>query len=107
MRKLSVYRAHVTAAQSRIAVIEAKMQQLYASSAPFSVSEARLANALAGDHARQLVRAEADLARMMPGFESARAAAIREYGRVRVLEEIRLSARVLAGDGQGSGKGPS
>lgn len=92
MRRFSVYRAHVAAAQSRIADIRGQLQDLYESDAAFSVAQARLANALAGDHARALSRAEADLARIMQGFMAARTAAIREFGRLRVLDSLHADA---------------
>lgn len=91
MRRFSAYREHVVAARSRIAAIEQELQAVFHSAQAFSIQEARLANALAGEHSRALVQAERDLQQILPGFESARRAALREFGRVEVLKSIRTS----------------
>lgn len=89
MRRFSAYREHVVAARTRIAGIEHELQTLFQSPKAFSINEARLANALAGEHSRALVRAEAELQQMLPGFEIARRAALREFGRIEALKSIR------------------
>lgn len=89
MRRFSAYRLHVAAAKARIATIEQDLQAIYHSNAAFSIEEARLANVLAGEKSRALLRAEVDLRQMLPGFELARAAAVREFGRAQVLQSLR------------------
>ncbi|ARC36496.1 hypothetical protein A6J80_08990 [Paracoccus yeei] len=98
MRRFSAYRAHVTAAEERIAAIRDDLQAIHAAPAAFSVAEARLANALAGERTRALLRAEADLRQMLPGFEAARALAKREFGRVEVLKTLGQDAAKAARD---------
>lgn len=88
MRRFSAYRAHVTAAEARIEAIRGDLQALYATGTAFSLPEARLANALAAERTRALMRAETDLRQMLPGFEAARALAMREFGRVEVLRTL-------------------
>lgn len=89
MRRFSAYRASVAAARDRIGQIEDELQQLYEVPEAFSISGARLTNALAGDKTRALHREESELQRMLPGFETARQAAMREFGRAEVLRELR------------------
>jgi len=98
MRRLAAYQAHVEAARAQIAAIGDELEALYRSEAAFSLSGARVTNALAGDRSRALGRAEQELDRMLPGFEAARAVAIREFGRVQVLD--RLAAQEVATDKQ-------
>ncbi|MFT4013903.1 MAG: hypothetical protein QM682_10960 [Paracoccus sp. (in: a-proteobacteria)] len=88
MRRFAAYREHVELARGRIAAIEAEMRQIYAAPQAFSVAEARLANTLAGERSRALLRAEAELRQMLPGFEAARRAALREFGRSEVLNSL-------------------
>lgn len=97
MRRFSAYRSRVEVAQGQISAIQQDLQAIYASTSAFSIEEARLANALAGERSRALLRAEQALQQMLPGFETARQAAIREFGRVEVLRSVRddLLARKL------------
>lgn len=88
MKRFSAYRSHVAAVKERIAAIEQDLQAIYRSDAAFSVEEARLANAFAGEKSRALLGAESQLRQMLPGFEVARAAAMREFGRVQVLQSL-------------------
>ncbi|MTH36558.1 hypothetical protein GL279_18385 [Paracoccus limosus] len=89
MRRFSAYRSRVEVAQAQIAAIEHDLQGIYAATGDFTIAEARLANALAGERSRALLRAEQSLQQMLPGYEVARQAAVREFGRVKVLGEIR------------------
>ena len=89
MRRLSAFRANVVAAQNRIDSLHAELQKLYASPAPFTIAEARLANALAKDRIAEIRIEEANLARMMPAFEAARCKAVKEFGRADVLQRLR------------------
>ncbi len=88
MRRFSAFRAHVTAARARVSALEENLQAIYQSPTAFSVPEARLANALAGECSRALLRAEADLQQMLPAFDAARQAATREFGRAEVLKSL-------------------
>lgn len=89
MRRFSAYRSRVEAMQGQIQAIRQDLQAVYASTSAFSIEEARLANALAGERSRALLRAEQALQQMMPGYEAARQAAVREFGRVEVMRSVR------------------
>ncbi|MDO5704152.1 MAG: hypothetical protein Q4G49_03645 [Paracoccus sp. (in: a-proteobacteria)] len=92
LRKFAAFNAHVTAARANIASLEAALQQSYRATAPLAVSEARMANAQAGRAAREIRKATADLERMMPRFEAARATASREFGRAEALYNLAAAA---------------
>lgn len=94
LKRFAAFSAHVTAARDRIDGLQVALMQSYQSAAPLTVPEARMANAQAARSAREITRAEAELARMMPRFNAARAAAAREFGRAAVLDD--LSAQALA-----------
>ncbi|RCW82872.1 hypothetical protein [Paracoccus lutimaris] len=107
MRRFSAFRAHLIAARERVEHLGDELEAVYRSDSPFSVAEARLTNALAGEKSRALMRAEAELAQMMPGFEIARRGAVRAFGRAEVLRDLREEShdadsqareRRLAGD---------
>lgn len=89
MRRFSAFRSRVEVAQAQIQRIEQDLRDIYASKGEFSIEEARLANALAGERSRALLRAELALEQMLPSFEVARQAAVREFGRVEVLRSVR------------------
>lgn len=89
MRRLAAFRAHVEAARHRIGQLEAELEAIYRADRPFSIAEARLTNALAGERSRALLAAEEDLARILPGYELARQAAAREFGRGEAVHALR------------------
>ncbi len=108
MRRFSAFRAHLMAARARVTHLEDELEAVYRSETPFSVAEARLTNALAGEASRALIEAEGELARMLPGFEKARQGAVRAFGRAEALKDLRSAAheddrlavmRKLQGDG--------
>lgn len=88
MRHLSAFRAQILAVKGQVGQLRDELEAIYQSRQPFSVSEARLMNALAGQKSRMLTRAEAELARMLPGFETARQDAVRAFGRAEALGEL-------------------
>lgn len=85
LKKLAAFSLHMNAARQRVDGLQQALDQSYRSVAPLSVSEARMANAQAGRAARELRRADQDLARMTPRFEVARQDAAREFGRAEAL----------------------
>lgn len=89
MRHFAAYRAHVEAARHRVGQLEEDLRALYLAETPFSIAEAKLANAMAGERSRALAEAEHELARMLPGYEQARQAAAREFGRAEAIRRIR------------------
>ncbi|MDP5308565.1 hypothetical protein [Paracoccus spongiarum] len=88
LQKFAAFSTHMAAARQRVDAMQAALSQSYASTAPLSLSEARMANAQAGRAARELRRADAELARLTPRFEAARQEAAREFGRAEVLLEL-------------------
>lgn len=93
MRRFSAFRQSVEAVRARIASIERELRGLYEAPDAFSLSEARLANALAQVHTRALLQAERELSQMLPAFDAARARAQREFGRAEVLGALRRKSQ--------------
>ena len=85
LKRFSAFSNNVNAARSRIDDCENAIAQCYASSAPLSLSDGRVASAQAGEAARDAGRARDDLERMLPRFELARQRAAREFGRAEAL----------------------
>ncbi|MBT0780135.1 hypothetical protein [Paracoccus sp. pheM1] len=96
MRRLAAFRAHVEATRHRIGQLETELQAIYRADQPFSVAEARLTNALAGERSRALLAAEEELARILPGYELARQAAAREFGRGEAVQALRKDLEAQA-----------
>ena len=92
MRRFSAFRAHLMAARARVEDLGDELEAVYRSDNPFSVAEARLTNALAGETSRALIKAEGELARMLPGFEKAMHSAARAFGRAEALKDLRSAA---------------
>lgn len=88
LKKLAAFSVHMSAARQRVEAMQAALDQSYRSVAPLTVSEARMANAQAGRAAREMRRADQELARMQPRFEAARKDAAREFGRAEALLEL-------------------
>lgn len=92
LKKFAAFSGHMTLARRKVDSLQAALRQCYASGAPLSVAEARIASAQAARSARELNRAVGDLERMTPRFEKARAEAAKEFGRAEVLLELARSA---------------
>ena len=92
LKKFAAFSAHVTAARARVDGFQTALLQAHEAQAPLSLPEARAANAQAGRAARQLIQADAELARMLPRFEVARRQASREFGRAEVLYSLATKA---------------
>ncbi|QRZ13237.1 hypothetical protein JWJ88_00825 [Paracoccus methylovorus] len=96
MRRLAAFRAQVEAVRHRIGQLEAELETTYRADQPFSIAEARMTNAMAGERSRALLAAEEELARILPGYELARQAAAREFGRGEAVHSLRknLAAQI-------------
>lgn len=92
LKRFAAFSQHMQQAQSQADAMRTALEQSYRSLSPLSVAEARIASAQAGRSARDLRRAEAEVARMLPRFETARRDAAREFGRAEVL--LSLSSRL-------------
>lgn len=88
MRRFSAYRASVVSTKGRIATLKQDLHELYRGDGDHSIAGARLMNALAGEKMRALQREDAQLRKMLPGFEAARQLALREFGRAEVLHQL-------------------
>lgn len=96
LKKLSALRAHVDAAQQRVAASRAAMTQSFAADAPLGVAEARMANAQAARAARELTRADRDLRQIEPRFRAMQKQAAREFGRAEALAELSRRAMLTS-----------
>ena len=56
------------------------------------VTKGALTNAIACEKSQALLTAEADLQRLLPGFDAARQRAMREFGRAEVLKNLHASS---------------
>ncbi|SDD97995.1 hypothetical protein SAMN05421538_103167 [Paracoccus isoporae] len=94
LKRFAAFRLHVEALQQRRDQAQDRLRCGVTPQA-FSLAEARLANFAAQQAARELLRLDAEVQRIRPGFDAARGAARREFGRVQVLKA--LAARADAG----------
>lgn len=88
LKKLAAFSTHMASARQRVDASQAVLDQSYRSVAPLTVSESRIANAQAGRAARELRKADQELARMAPRYEAARRDAVREFGRAEALLDL-------------------
>lgn len=89
MRRFSAFRANVAAAKERISGLHQDLARLYEVPDEFTVANAKLTNALTIEKLHALEVEEQQLQHMMPGFEVARKAAAREFGRCEVIGQLR------------------
>ncbi len=88
LTRFSAFRQHVEVLNSQQVEHRGRLADLFAQSEPFSVEGARIDSQDAGRIAREISRLEAEMERIRPGFEAARSRAVREFGRVRALEQM-------------------
>ncbi|MFV0299802.1 MAG: hypothetical protein ACK5IP_02790 [Paracoccus sp. (in: a-proteobacteria)] len=88
LKRFSAFSNNIAAARQRIEAAETTIAGCYASAAPLSLADARLASAEAGEAARQAARARHELAQMLPRFDLARQRAVREFGRAAALRDL-------------------
>lgn len=88
LKRLSAFSNNLAATRLRIDECDNTIAQCYASVAPMSLSDGRVASAQAGEAARDAARAREDLERMLPRFELARQRAAKEFGRAEVLRVL-------------------
>lgn len=91
MRRFSAFRAHLVAARERVSRLEDDLQAIYDSDSSFSVTGARLTNAIACEKSRALMVAEKEVEQMLPAFDAARQRAVRKFGRAEVLKDMHCS----------------
>ncbi|MDO5642332.1 MAG: hypothetical protein Q4G26_08120 [Paracoccus sp. (in: a-proteobacteria)] len=96
LKRFAAYRNHVDRLSAQQADHRARLGQLFADEQEFSVAATRMASLDAGRLARELSRLDAEMTRLRPGFDAARARAMREFGRVRVLESLSETLRAEA-----------
>lgn len=88
LKRFAAFRRHVDALAAQQNEQRDRLGQLFAQDEAFSVEGARLASQEAGRLAREIARLDAELGRIRPGFDLARSRAMREFGRVRALEQL-------------------
>ena len=88
LKRFAAFRAHVDSIATQRLNMREKLNAVYAQETSFSIAEARLANHEAGRFADGIARLDAELGRLRPGFNAARHRAVREFGRVQVLNSL-------------------
>ena len=96
MRRFSAFRLQVEAVRARIIALQARLERLYQPAQVFSLAEARLTNVLTMEIVRRIEAEKALLRQMQPRFEAARQLAMREFGRVQVIEDLRREEEEIA-----------
>ncbi|TRW95506.1 hypothetical protein FNJ84_16130 [Paracoccus sp. M683] len=88
LKRFAAFSTNVEAARQRIEACEEAVARCYASAAPMTLAEARVASAQAGEMSRNAERGRRELQMMLPRFELARQRAAKEFGRANVLESL-------------------
>lgn len=88
LKRFAAFRGHVDALAGQQNEQRDRLGHLFAQEQAFSIEGARLASLEAGRITREITRLDGELARLRPGFDAARARAMREFGRVRALEQL-------------------
>ncbi|UXU75891.1 MULTISPECIES: hypothetical protein [unclassified Paracoccus (in: a-proteobacteria)] len=89
LRHFAAYRSHVEQARARINALQEEICALHRSDMPFSLEQARLANAQTQALCQALTAAETELERMLPGYEQSRQTAARAFGRCEAIAELK------------------
>ena len=88
LRRFAAFRSHIDALTVQQVEARSRLAGLFVQDDAFSIEGARMANQEAGRLAREGARLDAELDRLRPGYDVARQRAMREFGRVRALEQI-------------------
>ncbi len=88
LKRFAAFRRHVDTLAAQQNEQRDRLGHIFAQDEAFSIEGARLASIEAGRLAREMARLEAELDRIRPGFDAARSRAMREFGRVRALEQL-------------------
>lgn len=92
LRKFAAFQAHISALNTRIATLRAALAAGLAEDASTDLTQMRAAAMRAGSDIRQLMDAQHELAALSDRFERSRGAAAREFGRARVVGQLRERA---------------
>lgn len=93
LKRFAAFRLQVETISAEKEAQRKRLAGSFAQPEAFTIAEARLANLEAGALARDIARLDDDLRRMKPGFDAARSAALREFGRVQALQKLSRRAR--------------
>lgn len=97
LRAYAARRAQAEAMQRQLDAVRAELAQAIAApTAPDAPAEWRQTAALVGYRSEQLRQAEVALARIRPGLELARQAAMRAFGRSEALSQLQALTRAQA-----------
>lgn len=91
LRRFSAYREQFAALQSRVEGMRADLSAVAADPAA-TVEDWRTTHALAGYRAAALIRGEAELERLRPGFEAVRRKAAVAFGRAEAMAALKRTA---------------
>ncbi len=92
LRKFAAFRAHISALNMRIDTLRAALATGLAEDVSTDLTQMRTAAMRAGCDIRQLMDAQHELASLSDRFERSRNAAAREFGRARVVGQLRERA---------------
>ncbi|WBU60216.1 hypothetical protein [Paracoccus albus] len=88
LERFAAFRRHVEALRAERAERSSMLHQLLIRQEPFTLSGAASAHVQAGRLARDIARIDDELDRLRPNYTAALGKAQKEFGRVRVLEEL-------------------
>lgn len=92
LRKFAAFRAHISALNIRIDILRAALAAGLAEDASADLTQTRAAATRAGCDIRHLMDAQHELASLSDRFERARLVAAREFGRAKVVGQLRERA---------------
>ena len=88
LRRYAAIRTHVETARQTVEATRLGLSSAIAAAPEPGVQGMRLTTALVSDLAGQLLQGEADLGRMKPAHDAARAKAMREFGRATAMRQL-------------------
>ncbi len=92
LKRFVAFRTHVDAVRLQGEQMRGKLASVYERNDAFSIAEARLASQEAGRIAHRIAQVDVELARLWPSFDIARQRAVREFGRVQILNRLASDA---------------
>ena len=88
LRRYAAIRTHVETARQTVEATRLGLSSAIAAAPEPGIEGMRLMTALVSDLAGQLLQGEADLGRMKPAHDAARAKAMREFGRATAMRQL-------------------
>lgn len=92
LKRFAAFRLHMDSLAAHCLQMRERLKTVYTHDTAFSVPEAQLANREAGRLAMGAAQLQTEMDRLRPSFDFARQRALREFGRVQVLERLAKEA---------------